>query len=85
MTVSGYSHSYVQPEDFALSKPSSLYDILSLHCSAKSVTIWPWAVQCDMGCDDGMIIPKVKSIAFRVSVIITCWIRFYIGAYGTAS
>ena len=32
--------------------------MISLHCSAKLVTIWPWAVQCDMGWDDGMVIPR---------------------------
>ena len=36
----------------------TLIPMISLHCSAKPVTIWPWAVQCDMGSDDGMVIPR---------------------------
>ena len=51
------------------------FSAIYLHCSAKPVTTWPWVVQCDMGCEDGMQygysqeVKWDKSIAFSVSVI----------------
>ena len=47
-------HHYVQ----LLQIGSHFILIISLDCSAKPVTTWPWAIQCDMGCDDGMVIPR---------------------------